>query len=200
MHREYQSACISARLHLRYWVQIAVVLAAMFPARLDSGDFAFVEVRLPAGFSPFDSGADGQYQPAAALACKASKPDSFAGYRWSLPRVARLLRSRPGSDEGKQIYIGYLKTKYGYRIQDLNKAYSLDAQSFTELLDGDWSDKAGASGALARDDEDFESPLRREMHDAIIKELSSCDPAHAGAVDRLVLRFLSGARAGARIR
>ena len=116
-----------------------------------------------------------------------SQTSGFAGYRWILPPVAAELRLRSGTSEGKQIYIGFLKTKYGYQISKVNAEYGTDAQSFTELLELPLPQVDLSRPAVRRDDAEFDGEARKEMVEGILEALKKCDPAHAsGGIRRLL--------------
>ena len=87
-----------------------------------------------------------------------------------------------GESAGKQIYIAFLKAKYGYQIAKVNADYGTDAQSFTELL--------GSPMRAGPADGEFDLPVRREIFDAILRALRRCDPLHADGF----LRYLAAAR------
>ena len=147
------------------------------------------ELVLPLHFDPYAAVAQAQYRAAAAAACEGSKPAGFAGYRWRLPAVAAELRTYPGASEGKQVYIGFLKTKYGYQIAEVNRAYGLDAQSFTELQESPIVADA-AREAVRRDDLEFDREARREMVTSIVAALRACDPKHADGGLKLIIEAL----------
>ena len=164
-------------------------LAAMALLLLSNGfsaaeDARLAEVKLPVHFDPFAVDAKDQYEAAARAACSAAKPALFVGYRWRLPAVAAELRQMTGESPGKQLYIAFLKSKYGYRIADVNADYGTDAQSFTELLE------SPMTRGVAMDDAEFDAPPRREMFEAITGALRKCDPRHAEGGIRLILQAL----------
>ena len=171
----------------RPWYHMAWVLALLFGSVMTAAEPVLVELKLPVRFDPFGVDANAQYSEAARAACAVPKPDGFIGYRWTLPPVASLLRVLTGSSAGKQIYIGFLKSKYGYQIAAVNKAYGLDAQSFTELLE---SPMVVRGTAVDRDDTEFESEVRREMVNDIRAALMRCDPAHADGGLRMLLYLM----------
>ena len=78
-----------------------------------------------------------------------------------------------GESPGKQLYIAFLKSKYGYQIAAVNAGYGTDAQSFTELLESPM--KRG----VAKDDAEFDRAVRQDIVAAILKALRLCDPLHA---------------------
>ena len=161
----------------------ALVLALSFIGFTAAEESRLVEVKLPAHFDPFAVGAKDQYDAAAQVACASPKPAGFIGYRWRLPAVASELRQVSGESPGKQIYIAFLKTKYGYQIAALNRDYGTDAQSFTELLESPMK-----RGILEHDAE-FDAPIRRDMLEAILGALRKCDPKHAAGALRLILEW-----------
>ena len=160
------------------WLVLALLVNPAFAAE----DARLVDLKLPAHFDPFAPEAKAQYEFAARTACAVPKPAGFVGYRWRLPAVAAELRQMTGESPGKQIYIAFLKSKYGYQIVKLNADYGTDAQSFTELLDSPM--KRG----LSAHDQEFEAPIRKEMADEILGALRRCDPSHAAGGLRLLLR------------
>jgi hypothetical protein len=101
--------------------------------------------------------------------------------------VAAELRLLSGTSEGKQIYIGFLKTKYGYQISKVNAEYGTDAQSFTELLESPMTQVDASRLAVRRDDAEFDIDARKEMVQGILESLRKCDAAHAsGGIGRLL--------------
>jgi hypothetical protein len=150
---------------------------------------ALQELVLPSHFDPYAASAPAQYRAAAAAAYGAPKAAGFIGYRWRLPLVAAELRAMTGSSEGKQVYIGFLKSKYGYQIAEVNRVYGLDAQSFTELQESPIVLKA-VSEAVRRDDAEFDFDARREMVGSILKGLRECDPTHADGGLKLLMNGL----------
>lgn len=173
----------SAGYRLRYLG--AVVLAVSFIGRLVASEPSLVELKLPAQFDPFDVGAKDQYEAAAQESCAVPKGEGFVGYRWHLPTLAAGLRQRSGESPGKQVYIAFLKSKYGYQIAALNADYGTDAQSFTELLESPM--KRG----VAAHDAEFDSTMRQEMVDGILGGLRKCDPRHAAGGIWLMLQLLT---------
>ena len=163
----------------------AVVLALLLNSLLVASEPGLVELKLPAQFDPFDVGAKDQYEAAAQESCAVPKADGFAGYRWHLPSLAAGLRQRTGESPGKQVYIAFLKSKYGYQIAALNADYGTDAQSFTELLESPM--KRG----VAAHDAEFDSTMRQEMVDGVLGALRKCDSQHAAGGIWLMLQLLS---------
>ena len=153
-----------------------------------AGEPVLVDLHLPLHLDPFGIDAKAQYSRAAAEACNAPKPQGFAGYRWRLPAVASEMRSLTGTSEGKQIYIGFLKSKYGYNIANLNADYGTNAQSFTELLESRMSSVDSSREVVRTHDAEFDLTIRREMVDAILSALNRCDPKHAHGGIRLLLQ------------
>jgi len=152
-----------------------------------------VDLKLPLHFDPFAVDAKAQYKQAAREACLAPNPKGFTGYRWRLPPVAAELRLMTGASEGKQIYIGFLKTKYGYNIATLNEDYGTSAQSFTELTESPMRVDS-TRPPVRKQDAEFDAPIRADMLDAILKALRECDPQHADGGIRLMLQTaISGA-------
>ena len=158
----------------------ALVLVMFVGAGALAADTRTIELVLPAHFDPFAVDAQNQYGAAARLACAAPKPAGFIGYYWRLPAVAAELRKMTGESTGKQIYIAFLKSKYGYQISKLNRDYGTDAQSFTELLESPMK-----NGVEAHDAE-FDRAARSDMFDAILAALRKCDAEHADGVLRLM--------------
>ena len=158
----------------------ALVLALSFTVHCTAEEPKSIELKLPAHFDPLAVDAPNQYSAAAKLACAEPKQVGFVGYVWRLPAVAAELRQMTGESFGKQIYIAFLKAKYGYQISKLNADYGTDAQSFTELLESPMKD------GLAEHDAEFNRPVRAEMVQGILEALRKCDPAHADGVLRLL--------------
>lgn len=52
------------------------------------------------------------------------------------------VQQAPAESTDKQLYIAFLKRRYGYQIAALNQAYGLDASAFTELESMDFSRQA----------------------------------------------------------
>jgi hypothetical protein len=168
------------------------VFALFFEILGLAADPGLVELKLPVHFDPFASGAKAQYEQAARHACAALKPAEFTGYRWRLPPVAAEMRLLSGTSEGKQIYIGFLKTRYGYQIAKLNVEYGTDAQSFTELLESPMAGVDSSRTTVRRDDAEFDSDARRDMVDGILAALRICDRAHADGGIRVLLEGAIG--------
>jgi hypothetical protein len=171
----------SRRMHhgVRFPYRRLAVFALFFEVLGLAAEPGLVELKLPAHFDPFASSAKAQYEEAARNACAQVKPAEFNGYRWRLPPVAAELRLLSGTSEGKQIYIGFLKTKYGYQIAKLNVEYGTDAQSFTELLESPMAGVDSSRTAVRREDAEFDFDARRDMVEGILAALRSCDRAHA---------------------
>ena len=161
------------------WYLGAVVLALLVPVFASAEEPRSIELVLPAHFDPFAMDAPDQYLAAAKLACASPKPLGFIGYRWRLPAVAAELRKMTGESPGKQIYIAFLKSKYGYQIAKLNRDYGTDAQSFTELLE------SPMRKGVREHDAEFDRTARQDMVEGILAALRKCDPAHATGVLRL---------------
>ena len=164
----------------------AAVLALTFSPPMRGAEPVLVDVVLPPHFDPYLEAAQAQYDAAATAACRAPKPAGFLGYRWRLPAFASELRSMTSASVGKQIYIGFLKSKYGYQIAQLNRVYGLDAQSFTELQESPIV-VVRMNETVHRDDDEFDAEARREVAASILAALRKCDPAHADAALRLLL-------------
>ena len=62
----------------------------------------------------------------------------------------------------KQLYIAFLKKRYGYQIAMLNRAYGLDATAFTELESSDFKELDGKRAEVLADDLAFASELYAE--------------------------------------
>ncbi len=75
------------------------------------------------------------------------------GWRARLDAIRRL----PGSETDKQLYIAFLKRKYGYQIAAVNLAYGLEASAFTELESSDFAQADRAK--LEPDDIEFTAEL-----------------------------------------
>jgi len=179
------------RAQFRYMKLFVLVLGHLHTA--SAAEPVLVELKLPLHFDPFALDAKAQYKQAAREACLAPKAKNFTGYRWRLPAVAAELRLMTGASEGKQVYIGFLKTKYGYNIATLNQDYGTSAQSFTELTESPIRVDATRL-AIRKQDAEFDAPIRADMLDAILKALRECDPQHADGGIRLLLQTaISGA-------
>ncbi|HEY3739954.1 MAG TPA: hypothetical protein VGL53_08915 [Bryobacteraceae bacterium] len=149
-----------------------------------------VDLRLPAHFDPYAVDATARYEAAARVACAVPKPPGFIGYRWILPPVAGELRMLTGTSEGKQIYIGFLKSQYGYQIARLNEDYGTDAQSFTELLESPMARVDATRAKVRRDDAEFDRDARHDMLSGIVAALRQCDANHALGGIRALLASL----------
>ena len=159
----------------------AAVLALLFNAACPAQDGRLVELKLPAHFDPFAVDTKVQYETAARAACATPKPVDFIGYHWRLPPVAAQVRQMAGDSPGKQIYINFLKTKYGYQIASVNADFGTDAQSFTELLESPIRSQS------SKYDAEFDAPARHDMVEGILAALRKCDEAHAAAGLRFLL-------------
>jgi hypothetical protein len=173
------------------YARIAVV-ALWSASWASAGEPGLVDLRLQPGFDPFSVDAKSWYAEAAIAACRVPKPPGFAGYKWILPRVAAELRRRSGTSEGKQIYIGFLKTKYGYQISKVNAEYGTDAQSFTELQESSLTQVDLSRPAVRVDDAEFDRDARKEMVEGILEALRRCDPDHASGGIRRLLEGVRG--------
>ncbi len=183
--RTMQTSVTSSSVSHRLRYLGAVVLALLFNGQLVASEPSLVELKLPAQFDPFDVGAQTQYEAAALQSCAVPKSNGFVGYRWKLPALAASFRQRSGESPGKQIYVAFLKSKYGYQIAALNADYGTDAQSFTELLG--WPMKRG----VAAHDAEFDSAMRQEMVEGILGALRKCDPKHAAGSSWLMVQLLA---------
>lgn len=65
------------------------------------------------------------------------------------------IRTLPGSATGKQLYIHFLKEKYGYNVARVNEAYGTEASSFTELESATFERLDRTRAAVAADDREF---------------------------------------------
>ena len=65
------------------------------------------------------------------------------------------IRQLVKGEEGKEIYVQFLKDRYGYAIGQINEIYGLDATSFTELLTRDFREVDGAKREVRADDAAF---------------------------------------------
>lgn len=161
---------------------LAAVLALLFNAVCPAEDGRLVKLKLPAHFDPFAVGAKVQYEAAAHAACATPKPADFIGYYWRLPFVAVELRQMSGDSPGKQIYINFLKSKYGYQIAAVNADFGTDAQSFTELLESPIRSQS------SKNDAEFDPGPRQDMVEGILAALRRCDQPHAAAGLRFLLQ------------
>lgn len=50
------------------------------------------------------------------------------------PDVVGLVRGFTGGEEGKELYVQFLKDRHGYAVARVNEIYGTDVASFTELL------------------------------------------------------------------
>jgi hypothetical protein len=65
------------------------------------------------------------------------------------------IRSLPAESPGRQQYVEFLKEKYAYNIESLNKAYGLTVSSFTELFSLDFRRLDKSRPAVIADDTAF---------------------------------------------
>jgi quinoprotein glucose dehydrogenase len=65
------------------------------------------------------------------------------------------IRGLPPEAAGKQMYVNFLKDRYGYVIGSLNEAYGIDAQSFTEMETFPWKTLDRTRPKVREDDEAF---------------------------------------------
>lgn len=181
-----EAVSISAVGVSRSRYRLLMVLALVSSGMLVAQEVRFTEVKLPAHFDPFAVDVKDQYAAAAVAACAEAKPRGFIGYRWRHPAVASGLRMLSGESPGKQVYIAFLKSKYGYQIKQVNADYGTDAQSFTELLDAPLARPDGPYDA------EFDSGVRSEMTARILEALRKCDSGHADGGIRWLLEFALG--------
>ena len=117
---------------------------------------------------------------AALLLCQEAKaPHVFRGLLDWRQRVDAI-RAEPASSTGKQLYIAFLKRRYGYQIAAVNDAYGTDASAFTELESSTFSgvsrakllpdDLAFAVELLAAEAEDFRKSKGREAVAAVNRD------------------------------
>ncbi len=165
----------SSTIKTAFWYWACFVLMLLVNAVCAGQDARLVELRLPAHFDPYSMDAADQYAAAAGTACAVPKVTGFIGYFWRLPAVAAELRQRSGQSPGKQVYINFLKSKYGYRIAAVNADFATDAQSFTELLESPIRSQS------PNFDPEFDAPARRDMVEGILKALRTCDESHAAS-------------------
>lgn len=64
-----------------------------------------------------------------------------------------LVRSFTRGEEGKELYVQFLKDRYGYTIARVNEAYGTDVASFTELI-------TMRFGGVAEDDAAFLAEMK----------------------------------------
>jgi hypothetical protein len=72
----------------------------------------------------------------------------------TLPWVSAI-RSAGSDTEGKQMYIMFLKEKYGYNIGRVNAAYGLEASAFTDLAESNLRTLDTGRPAVTQDDAEF---------------------------------------------
>jgi hypothetical protein len=84
------------------------------------------------------------------------------------------LASLPSSTDGKQFYIAWLKDRYAYNIARLNTAYGLEATSFTDLTESDFSKVDRKRPAVAEDDRLFLAELAAIIQQKVDVLLQSC--------------------------
>ena len=111
-----------------------------------------------------------------ARACQTPPPPNSwnGGPIWGRELVLSV-RRLSSEQTGKQIYLDFLKSTYGYNIAALNAAYGVEAASFTDL-EGDLLTRVELTRpAVLRDDTEFLSALAREFFTVTIAELRSCN-------------------------
>jgi hypothetical protein len=74
---------------------------------------------------------------------------------WMDPFDMVKLRALPSSHDWKQFYVNWLKTRYAYNIERLNKAYGLESTSFTDLTESDFKTLDRKLEAVQKDDREF---------------------------------------------
>jgi len=86
---------------------------------------------------------------------------SLARFRVSAgaPPVSTI-RGLTGGEDGKELYVQFLKDRYDYNITRVNQVYRQDASSFSELLGRDFRQADGASESVRRDDAAFLEMLK----------------------------------------
>ena len=104
------------------------------------------EVRLPEAFDPF----------ATAIKNVPQGPDPVC---WTPPadtsHWVAAIRKASSDSEGKQMYVSFLKERYGYNIGRVNQAYGLEASAFTDLAESDFRTLDPRREAVVNDDRDF---------------------------------------------
>ena len=109
-------------------------------------------------------------------ACQATPPPNTwnGGPIWARELVLSV-RRLSSEQTGKQIYLDFLKSTYGYNITALNTAYGVEAGSFTDL-EGDLLTRVDLTRpAVQRDDTEFLSALAKEVFTVAAAGLRSCN-------------------------
>lgn len=78
----------------------------------------------------------------------------------------RAIRGLVGGEDGKEIYVHFLKERYGYNIARVNEVYGREATSFTELLTDSFRDVDERRGKVVEDDAAFGEVLRAHWTEA----------------------------------
>lgn len=76
------------------------------------------------------------------------------------------IRLLPAESPGRQQYVEFLKEKYAYNIESLNKAYGLSVSSFTELFSFDFRRLDKSRPAVTADDAAFLALCTQSIIDA----------------------------------
>lgn len=102
---------------------------------------------------------------ASGIAARENEPIEFrpAPARGWVDAVRRMAADAPAKEQ----YVLFLKETYGYNIASLNKAYGIEAGSFTELLTYDYRQLDTARPAIRADDGRFLKLLTQAAIDAI---------------------------------
>ena len=107
-------------------------------------------------------------------ACKAGPNSWIDGPKWSRELV-NATRRLSSEQPGKQIYLDFLKSTYGYNISALNAAYGVEAGAFTDLEGGLLTTADLSRVAIVKDDAEFLPALAQEFFTVTIAALRQCD-------------------------
>ena len=135
-----------------------------------------VTIGLQAGADLFSESTRAQISQVVRRACLHSPlPNSWnAGPVWGRELLINV-RRLSSEQTGKQIYLDFLKSTYGYNISLLNAAYGVEAGSFTDL---EGSLLLGADikrSAVQRDDAEFLTALAKEFVTVTTAALRECN-------------------------
>ncbi len=79
-------------------------------------------------------------------------------------------RKADSADLQKQLYIAFLKKRFGYQIVALNQAYGLDASAFTELESSDFAELDDKRREVLADDASFAAEIYADRVKLVFQE------------------------------
>lgn len=152
----------------------------------------------------FDPAFQSELQRRVGNLCRERSDDRLLiGYAWTDPPAAQpwvsAIRRLTPESAGKQIYIDFLKSKYGYNISRVNEGYGLEAGAFTDLMEGDFRGLDVKRATVQADDAEFRTILVERLYQLAASAFREAAPGRLLAapdsgtlVDLVIVRWKSG--------